>query len=328
MITDRKRANSSNPRYGRQVVRRCEWRNRHSKHEQGIMVQGGIRMKSKLFLAAGSLGIASLSFVGVGGYAAFTDAINGSSQVTGGTFVLNVTPGPSAINCTSGGYAQNGAMFGNPGCFEGSAANGDWQWGSGYNLPKELVGNNGKDLTITVPNVSPGVSYASNFSVQDYGSLQGIVTNVNYAAAPTSALSAGTMIYFYQAVQSYQVYPNGTIYGTKNCVNVNDSTTPSPIAGARCLVGSTHASTGSYVPTTTTYYELLGATVANGNASFKVIEGFVQPWRNTQSSDLKQPGSEAGPTFKVIVGVHDATGNGAENQTMTPTFSVLGETLP
>ena len=46
-------------------------------------------MPSRLTLAAGVLGVASLAFVGVGGYAAFTSNVNLGTSATAGTFILN-----------------------------------------------------------------------------------------------------------------------------------------------------------------------------------------------------------------------------------------------
>ncbi|MDA8117587.1 MAG: hypothetical protein M0000_09500 [Actinomycetota bacterium] len=294
-------------------------------------------MSSKLLLAAGSLGVASLAFVGVGGYAAFTSTVSGNLNVTSGTFVLNVSKGTSesSITCTQGGIAQNNAWFGSNQCFEGSAANGVWQWGSGYNAPVENA--SGSNISITIPNVSPGVAYGSNFSVQDYGSLQGLVQYVNYTANQNNALAQGTKIYVYQAVGQYQKFDNGTVYGLNQngsyyaCSGVNDFSTPSTVVGAQCLQGALNTGlTDRYGNTYSaiTFYELLGQTAANGNAQFKVLNGFVQPWRNTQTSALAAPGSEGGVSFKAVVAVSDATGNSAEYQTITPSFSVIGDTLP
>ncbi len=295
-------------------------------------------VSSKLIFAAGSLGVASLAFVGVGGYAAFTSAVSSPLNVTSGTFVLNVSKGvsESSITCTQGGVAQNNAWFGSNQCFEGSAANGVWQYGSGYNAPVENA--TGSNLSITIPNVSPGVAYGSNFSVQDYGSLQGLIQYVNYSANQNNSLAQGTKIYVYQAVGEYQDFtPNGPVYGQTSgggyvgCSGVNDFSTPSTVVGAQCLQGALNTGlTNNYGNTynAITFYELLGQTAANANGQFKVINGFVQPWRNTQSSPLVAPGSEGGMSFKAVVAVSDATGNSAENQNITPSFSVIGDTLP
>ncbi len=306
--------------------------------ETGAPLRKGEKpVSSKLIFAAGSLGVASLAFVGVGGYAAFTSTVSSSLAVTSGTFVLNVSKGisESSITCTQGGVASNNAWFGSNQCFEGSAANGVWQWGSGYNAPVETA--SGSNLSITIPNVSPGVAYGSNFSVQDYGSLQGLVQYVKYAANQNNPLAQGTKIYAYQAVGQYQDFANGTIYGKTlsgsydACNGVNDFSAPSTVVGAQCLQGALNTGlTDRYGNTYSaiTFYELIGQTAANANGQFKVLNGFVQPWRNTQTSALVAPGSEGGISFKAVVAVSDATGNSAEDQNITPSFSVIGDTLP
>ncbi|MDA8374705.1 MAG: hypothetical protein M0Z91_10765 [Actinomycetota bacterium] len=267
-------------------------------------------MSSKLFLAAGSLGVASLAFVGVGGYAAFTDAVNGHIQASSGVFAVNVSADTTnvPVSCTSGGMAQNLALFGSSGCFEWAAVNGS------TNAPTEQVSapgswNNYTGLTISISNASPGVAYAANFGVQDYGSLQGIITQVEYQAPAYNALAQGSTVYFYQATSQYS------------------SSNPIPdgctrIVGANCLIG------GGTNSTSGTIWTLLGSTPAYANASFKVTNAFLQPWRQNPTSGLQAPGDEGGASFKAIFAVADATGNTAENETITPSFNVIGETLP
>lgn len=271
-------------------------------------------MSSKMLLAAGSLGVASLAFVGVGGYAAFTDQVTGQIHASSGVFALNVSEATTRtpISCTSGGLAQNGALFGSEGCFEWAAVN------SSTNAPTEQLSspgswNNYTGITMSITNASPGVAYASNFGVQDYGSLQGIVTQVNYQADQNNALAQGSNVYMYYAHGSYN--------------NSTGSSDPSPagcsaVVGANCLLGGTDSSGNG------TLWALIGSTPANANASFKFSNGFLQPWRQNPTSGLSAPGDEGGFTFKAVVAVADATGNAAQNETITPSLQVIGETLP
>ncbi len=316
----------------------------------------------KLMLAAGILGVASLSFVGVGGYAAFTSAVQADSTVQSGTFDLNVIPGKTGVNgsfkndtqssdsniatCTAGGIAQNDAQFGSNGCFESSAANGIWQWGSGDNAPKFVLNPATADVfghpytngfSLTLPNVGPGVAYATNFTVEDYGTLQGLVTDLTYAA-PSSPndLSNGSVIYVYQAAGSTQNFNDPTtdgqysgMQGVAGCGT--NSPAPSTVVGAQCYQGAPFETTDQWGHQLqqTNYWTLLGSTSASVDYTFKVVNGFVQPWYLTSSqSTPTPPGSEGGLGLKVVVAVRAATGNSAEGQSFSPTFSVNGTSLP
>ena len=273
-------------------------------------------MSTKLLLAAGSLGVASLAFVGVGGYAAFTDQVTGQVNASSGVFALNVSEATTKapVTCTSGGLAQNGAMFGadNATCFEWAAVN------ASTNAPTEQLTspgswNNYTGITMSISNASPGVAYAANFGVQDYGSLQGILTQINYQAVQNNALAQGSKVYFYQASGSYN--------------NSSGSSDPAPVGcssvvGTSCLLGVADTSGNG------TLWSLVGTTPANANASFALKNAFLQPWRQNPTSGLVGPGDEGGFTFKAVVAVADATGNAAQNETITPSFQVIGETLP
>ncbi len=295
---------------------------------------------SRLVIAAAALGLASLTFVGVGGYAAFTSQVTASAQVTSGEFNLVVQTGTTALGCTAGGLQQNAQQFGNPGCFEGSAVNGVWQWGDGYNAPVEQLNGQDNGFSLTVPNMSPGVAYSANFSVEDFGTLQGLVTQVTYTpptfTSSNDGLAQGSEIYLYQPAGSYEVYPNGgPVYGTQDCTAVGDSSTPSTTLGSQCYQGATTTKTDQWTHPyqNTTYWELIGSFNATQAGVAKVREGFVQPWYpDGPNGGQKAPGDEGGVTLKAVVAVHDALANGGSNvneeTTFAPSFAVQGTSLP
>lgn len=127
-------------------------------------------MLSKLTLAGGVLGVASLAFVGVGGYALDTSSVAVNNSFSSGTFQLQVVPGTATV---SGQFIHDANSAGQP-----------TQTESATPEPTLLTGNT---LNYSLANAAPGDTYSYTFTVYDVGTLQGQVNQITYAPSATGA---------------------------------------------------------------------------------------------------------------------------------------------
>jgi len=254
-------------------------------------------MPSRLTLAAGVLGVASLAFVGVGGYAAFTSNANLDTSATAGTFILNASVGKTGEACASGNTQQ--------GCFSFDADNYLSNQGSLSGLANNQVtttdGSNAS-LTWTAPNMAPGDEYWADIYLQDAGTLQGKVSEVTYTppkGTPSALLQDMTV-----TVQELTGSNNGQKTWT-NLPRVGGNNIDSSQVGA-----GNYAATGNYTFST------------NGNVPF------LQPLDVTNGIATLSPGDEQSAEFRVIYTLSDSATNAAEGQTVSPTLNFVGTSLP
>ena len=248
-------------------------------------------MVSRLTVAAGIMGVASLSFVGIGGYAAFTSNAQLSASTVSGSFILNTTSTKSGTSCI---VTNN--------CFGFDAVNASTNAGttSAVNNPAIIPGGQNSKITWSVPNMAPGDQYWSQITVQDWGTLQGEIAGVTYTPPAWSTLSASQQaLLSAMTVTVEETDPQGnwhilplsaTDYG-------GDGTGGLP-------------ATGSYT---------FGTAVSGVNVPF------LQPWG---ANGATQPGDEASATFKVIFGLSQSATNAAEGASVSPSLSIDGTTLP
>jgi hypothetical protein len=138
-------------------------------------------MPSRLTLAAGVLGVASLAFVGVGGYAAFTSNVSLDSTATSGTFILNAT-GQSASGRGGVTVANRSHVITTPG-----ASNATVTW--------------------STPQMDPGDPYSVQFNVGDVGTIKGEVSNVTYTPPATPGTRQNALLSSMSV--TVQEYTNG-----------------------------------------------------------------------------------------------------------------------
>ena len=268
---------------------------------------------SRLVLAAATLGLASLTFVGVGGYAAFTDQVTTAATITSGTFQVGANAGTVSVGCTANGLQQEYSYFGSSNCFEWAAVN------ASTNMPVLNITppttSNSASATLTVGNVVPGVFYAADITAQDWGTAQGLISQVTYTPpTSTSTLAQGSNIYIYQ----YAGSAIATSSYTPSCGNYSSS--PSTTIGSSCYATSKNL------------WTLVGEGNAGSSITAKTVNGFVQPWLSGPNGRTA-PGDEGGVTFKLVVAVSDALANTSsgisnEAQTFNASFAVQGTTLP
>jgi hypothetical protein len=257
-------------------------------------------MPSRLTLAAGVLGVASLAFVGVGGYAAFTSNANLDTSATAGTFILNASVGKTGEACASGNTQQ--------GCFSFDADNYLSNQGSLSGLANNQVtttdGSNAS-LTWTAPNMAPGDEYFADIYLQDAGTLQGKVSEVTYTppkGTPSALLQDMTV-----TVQEL----TGSNNGQKTWTNL-------PRVGGKNIDG-TQVGAGNYA--------------ATGNYTFSTAVNdknvpFLQPLDVVNGQPTLSPGDEQSAEFRVIYTLSDSATNPAETQTVSPTLNFVGTSLP
>lgn len=251
-----------------------------------------VEVVSKLTVAAGIMGVASLSFVGIGGYAAFTSNAELSASTLSGTFILNTTATDSGTSCINS--SSN--------CFSFDAANLDTNAGTvnAVNNPAIVPGGQNSTITWSVPNMAPGDQYWSDITVQDWGTLQGEIAGVTYTPPAWSILSASQ-----QALLSAM-----TVTVEEQDPEGNWHILPLSSADYGTDGSGSLAATGSYT---------FGTNVSGGNVPF------LQPWGPNGNT---KPGDEASATFRVIFGLSQTATNAAEGASVSPSLSIDGTTLP
>lgn len=158
-------------------------------------------MVSRLSLAAGALGVASLAFVGVGSYASFTSQVVGNNKIETGTFQLEAVASGSHPPNTHGEDAADAVNYSTN---KGSLSIGD----------EPTVTGEGNTLSYTIPNANPGDTYDYHFSVYDVGTLQGQVNEVKYVPQNGAVLSDFTVtVLEFIPNNGGEYYPIGTTNG-------------------------------------------------------------------------------------------------------------------
>ncbi len=247
-------------------------------------------MPSRLTLAAGVLGVASLAFVGVGGYAAFTSNVNLDTSATPGTFLLNVSAGSTGEGCAAGN-TQSSCFFYDAGNYKA-------------NVGTAVVNNNNSTITPqgtnatatwTIPNMAPGDFYYADYTLTDVGTLQGKVSQVTYT--PHWSSSSQHSLLSSMTVTVQERIPSG------KWVNL-------PRAGSNNATSS-QVGQGN-LPATSGY--TFTTAVTGGNVPFLQPKG--------TSSD------EQSAEFRVVYTLLDSAGNTVEGVTVAPSLSFIGTSLP
>lgn len=253
-------------------------------------------MPSKLTLAAGVLGVASLAFVGVGGYAAFTSQADLSAQATAGTFILNASVGKTGESCASGNEQQSCLYYDaqNYGQSSGSLPANIGQ--AKVNANSVTITPNGANASLawTVPNMAPGDSYYVDVKLYDAGTLQGKVSEVTYTP-PTNLSPAQQQLLDDLSVTVEEATPQG-----------NWEILPQ-------LANDFGGNGSGYKPANGHY--TFGTAVSGGNVPF------LQPVAS-------HPTDEQMAEFRVIFTLADSATNGVEGVTVAPTLSFIGTSLP
>ncbi len=138
-------------------------------------------MLSRLALAVGAVGAATLGLVGTGSFASFTSSVTGTNAITTGTFQLQAEPaGPPTV----------------AGPLIGDAINGGQPAQSLTATAEPTVVGQGNALSYSLTNANPGDTYTYGFNVYDVGTLQGQVDTISYApgSSGTQLLSQMTVV--------------------------------------------------------------------------------------------------------------------------------------
>ncbi len=245
-------------------------------------------MPSRLTLAAGVLGVASLAFVGVGGYAAFTSNVNLGTSATAGTFILNAAAVGTGQACATGNTQSDCLFF--------DAGNYSTNQGS-LSLPNNNTnitpGGNNASVQWTVPNMAPGDEYWSVVSLTDVGTLQGKVYQVTYnpPSNPTPAqaqLLADMTVTVQERTGTTTNSSGQSMPLWTNLPRVNGANVSSSQVGA-----GNYPANGGYAFST---------AVSGGNVPFLQPKGTSSDEQNAQ--------------FRVIYTLSDSAGNGVEGQTV------------
>jgi hypothetical protein len=244
-----------------------------------------------LTLAAGVLGVASLAFVGVGGYAAFTSSVGLNAKITSGTFAMEATAGKAETACNP--TNPSGTW-----CHPGDAVNA-----TANNGTIAQQGFNASTINYTIPNMAPGDEYFGDVLIKDVGTLQGTVNTVAYTppqGTPSALLqnmSVGVEEYACSVSSGSRIWVPLALVGT-------GSSSGTPQAADHAWTFSTNG--GSY----------------GGCGGYAA---FLQPWLN---SGAVKPGDEASAEFRVIFALNQGAGNSASGSTTSPTITFNGSSMP
>jgi len=272
-------------------------------------------MPSRLTLAAGVLGVASLAFVGVGGYAAFTSNANLDTSATAGTFILNASVGKTGETCASGNTQQS--------CLYFDADNYTSNQGSLSNLKNySTISTDGLDASLkwTAPNMAPGDEYWADIYLQDVGTLQGKVSEVTYTPPSTGTSSAST------GTSSASTGTSSASTGTSSALLKDMTVTvQEQFQGTWYTLprlSNDFGGNGSgNLPANKSY--TFGTAVKHGNVPF------LQPLDvTTNGKATLSPGYEQNAEFRVIYTLLDSAPNNVEGQTVSPTLNFVGTSLP
>lgn len=149
-------------------------------------------MLSKLTIAGGILGVAALTFVGVGSYATYTSNVTANNTITSGTFQLQAVVGTTSV---SGPLIADANTAGQPVQKEAVS-------------PEPSVIGEGNTLTYSLNNAAPGDTYSYTFTVYNVGTVQGQVNSISYDSNLANANAAGQNLLKHTTVE-VEVYNNG-----------------------------------------------------------------------------------------------------------------------
>jgi len=254
-------------------------------------------MPSKLTLAAGVLGVASLAFVGVGGYAAFTSQADLSTQATAGTFILNASVGKTGEYCPTGNQQQSCLFFDAPNYASPSGSLPANIGQVAVNTNNSIITPNGTNASWawTVPNMAPGDSYYADVKLFDAGTLQGKVYEVTYTPPKSSTLTAAQQ----QLLSDLSVTVEEKTSSGWDILPQMSNDFGNNGSGDK-------PANGSYT---------FGTAVSGGNVPF------LQPV-------AANPTDEQVAEFRVIFTLADSATNAVETQTVAPTLTFVGTSLP
>jgi hypothetical protein len=258
-------------------------------------------MPSRLTLAAGVLGVASLAFVGVGGYAAFTSNVNLDTSATAGTFLLNAKVGTTGEGCASGN-TQASCLFFDANNYTNNIG-GFSSLSNNTNITSD--GDNAL-LKWDVPNMAPGDYYFADIYLRDVGTLQGKVSEVTYTpptGTPSQLLKDMTV-----TVQEFT--------GTKTVINNNGVSTSVKVWTNLPRIHGNNID---------------GSQVGAGNYAANGTYTFSTAVNNSQVPFLQPLGvgtDEQSAEFRVIYTLNDSATNVAEGENVAPSLSFVGTSIP
>lgn len=248
-------------------------------------------MRTRLFLAVGAVGAATLGLVGTGSFASFTSTVAGSNSITTGTFKLQAEPAGSPQ--VSGPLVYD-------------AINGGQPTQSLTATAEPTVTGQGNSLAYTLANAAPGDTYSYTFNVYDVGTLQGQVDTLTYAPS-----SAGIPLEQQMTVE-VQKMVNGSWTDIHNSSDSGASGVALPASQPHTYYLDYSFGPAFLQPNTLTSS---GTPTYNGeesSASFRVVFTFLNPTTNPNSS----------------TGNNVVNQNAVEGMSASPAITVNGTNTP
>ena len=248
-------------------------------------------MLSRLALAVGAVGAATLGLVGTGSFASFTSSVTGTNAITTGTFQLQAEPaGPPTV----------------AGPLIGDAINGGQPAQSLTATAEPTVVGQGNALSYSLTNANPGDTYTYGFNVYDVGTLQGQVDTISYAPG-----SSGTQL-LSQMTVVVQEDLNGTWTDVHNSSSSGSAGVPLTAAAPHTYYLDYSFGPSFLQPNTLSASGVANYTGEESSASYRVVFDFLNPTTNPNSSINNDVVSQ----------------NAVEGMSAAPTISVNGTNTP
>ena len=248
-------------------------------------------MRTRLLLAAGAVGAATLGLVGTGSFASFTSTVAGTNSITSGTFQLQAEP--------AGTPTVSGPLV-------GDAINGGQPTQNLVATSEPTVTGQGNTLAYTLANAAPGDAYSYTFNVYDVGTLQGQVDTITYSPG-----SQGTALEAQMTVE-VQEQVNGTWTDVHNSSASGASGSPLPASQAHTYYLDYSFGPAFLQPNTLSSSGTPSYTGEEASATFRVVFTFLDPTTNPNSSFDN----------------HVVNQNTAEGISAAPTITVNGTNTP
>lgn len=248
-------------------------------------------MVSRLALAIGAVGAATLGLVGTGSFASFTSTVTGTNSITTGTFQLQAEP--------DGAPTVTGQLI-------GDATNGGQPTQSLTATAEPTVVGQGNALNYSLTNASPGDTYTYGFSVYDVGTLQGQVDTIGYAPGSSGTALLGQM------TVAVQEYVNGAWTDIHNSSNDGSAGTPLPANEPHTYYLDYSFGPGFLQPNTLSPTGTPSYTGEESSVSYRVVFDFLNPTTNPNSS----------------IGQNVVSQNAVEGMSAAPTITVNGTNTP
>ena len=247
-------------------------------------------MLSRLALAVGAVGAATLGLVGTGSFASFTSSVTGTNAITTGTFQLQAEPagpptvaGPLIVDAINGGQpAQSLTATAEPTAVQGNA------------------------LSYSLTNANPGDTYTYGFNVYDVGTLQGQVDTISYAPG-----SSGTQL-LSQMTVVVQEDLNNIWTDVHNSSSSGSAGVPLTAAAPHTYYLDYSFGPSFLQPNTLPTSGVANYTGEESSASYRVVFDFLNPTTNPNSSINNDVVSQ----------------NAVEGMSAAPTISVNGTNTP